>query len=71
MMTIEKIQGLTLVRHATDPLISVYRENEYLGAIYPPIRNSHTNFEVNHNLMGKAEFNTEREALAFFAPLAF
>ena len=71
MMPIEKIQNLTIVRHATDPLISVYRENEYLGAIYPPVRNSHTNFEVNHNMKGKAAFDTEIEALAFFSPLAF
>jgi len=70
-MGIEKIQNLTIVRHATDPLISVYRDEVYLGAVYPPVRNGPATFDVNHNVKGRASFGTEAEAIAFFSPLAF
>ncbi len=67
-MAIERIGGLDVVRHETDPLISVYRGDTYLGAINPPMRGySETGFEVVPVSGGRSIFRTEAEALASFA----
>lgn len=67
-MAIEKIGELEIVRHQTDPLISVYRGDEYLGAINPPLRwNSDAGFEAVRVDGEKMVFATENEALESFA----
>ena len=67
-MAIEKIGELKIVRHETDPLISVYRGDKFLGAINPPLRwNPDAGFEAAPVHGEKVVFSTEAEALAFFA----
>ena len=66
-MPVEKKGSLTVVRYLTDPLISVYRDSVYIGAIYPPIKGVHDNFiSVKNADLVEIFRETEEAALAVF-----
>lgn len=69
--------GLTIVRHDSDPLVSVYRgagaHAQHLGLIYPPIRGkARRTFDASpaatlSDRLANASFATEAEAIAYLA----
>ena len=57
-MTIE------LIRHTTDPMISVYSGGQYFGTVFPPISGWSNKYEASPNNLNRAAFDTEQDAIS-------
>ena len=72
-MTTTNENGLTIVRHETDRLITVYRAGQPLGLIYPPLPDAEwRTFDAKPlfplcERLPDAPFDTEAAAIAYLA----